>query len=422
MDFKNNLIYYVPFTIFALVIYRNSLLPGGSLVLGKENILFLCIILLAILVSVDFYYLSKQNLLNITRFNFVIFVSFLILGLSTVLYNLQEIKKLNYLIRYLTFISYFIIFFILLPRHLNIFKTRFITLVFCIGAFSFIISLYGLFALTTGLNPQGAYHNYLHSILLHPNYAAPIFVFGAACTIYYYYNSRGEDFSLIKKVLILVAIFIQFLAILLTFSRNGIFAFSIFCIFFSLFVFRKKYIFFIPLFFISFPLFLLNFITAKGFGSLISRLYLLIPAYQMMIESKKRLIWGYGITDTFSVYSDYMILFNVIENDIQNPHNAFISAILMFGLIFVFVIAIFYLFLLYKGAKLSLKSRKSEEQLFYGFLVSVIITSIALGTFESQLVMTEYFTLQPFLIFSGILYLSIIKYDSSEQFYKIEKN
>ncbi|KXK45386.1 MAG: glycosyl transferase family 2 [Chlorobi bacterium OLB5] len=141
----------------------------------------------------------------------------------------------------------------------------------------------------------------------------------------------------------------------------------------------------------------------------------------MMIESKKRLIWGYGITDTFSVYSDYMILFNVIENDIQNPHNAFISAILMFGLIFVFVIAIFYLFLLYKGAKLSLKSRKSEEQLFYGFLVSVIITSFALGTFESQLVMTEYFTLQPFLIFSGILYLSIIKYDSSEQFYKIEK-
>lgn len=406
MSYRSNSIYYYSFLIILIIVFRNSIIPGSSFFIGKENIIIVTLFGLCILMSLNLKEFFNYNVIILNKENRLIFLAFITLCFSTIAYNIQELSKIAYLVRYLSFCVLFITYFYLLPKFVMNRPYYFSKIIKMFSIYVFILAFYGLLAFFGGFNPQGTFHSFVHSILRHPNYASPIFVIGAMCTAYYYLDSK-DILNNMSRVFYVFAFFVDVVAIFLTYSRNSIFAILVFCILLSFFVFRKKVLFYLPVFLISLPYFAFSFVTAKGFGSMMSRLLLLIPAYQMMAANTTRLIWGYGITNTFKVYLDYMILYDVVENDIQNPHNAFVSAVLMFGMIFVAVLSLFYVLLLFKGTLRSFKSKNKKEQLYIGFLVSAIGTCFALGIFESQLVMTEYNIIQPFLFFSGLLYASL---------------
>jgi O-antigen ligase len=98
-------------------------------------------------------------------------------------------------------------------------------------------------------------------------------------------------------------------------------------------------------------------------------------------------------------------MYGVFE-DVNNPHNSYISYIMMYGLIFTVLFVTFILYNVIVGIKNSIKSRIREEQLLFGLFVSVVVSYMVQGLFESQLAMTDYFMMIPFLIFSGLLYTS----------------
>lgn len=406
MNYKNISIYLYSLLIILIIVYRNSIIPGSNSLIGKENIVIVSLFGLTMLVNMNIKEILNFNVLLVNKDNKLIVFAFIILFLSTVVYNIQELTKISLLIRFVSFVVLFITYFILLPRFVIYRPEYFNRIIRIFSVFAFALSLYGLLAYLGGFNPQGTFHSFVHSVIRHPNYASPIFVIGAMCAAYYYISNK-ENLGNASRMFYIFSFIIDVLAIFLSFSRNSIFAVLIFCSLFSLFVFRKKVVLYLPVFLVSLPYFALSFVTAKGFGSMVSRFLLLIPAYEMMVSSKTRLIWGYGVTNTFKVYSDYMVLYDVVENDIQNPHNAFVSAVLMFGIIFVFILTLFYVHMLFKGALISFKSKIRKEQLYIGFLVSAIGACFALGIFESQLVMTEYNIIHPFLFFSGLLFASI---------------
>jgi hypothetical protein len=147
-----------------------------------------------------------------------------------------------------------------------------------------------------------------------------------------------------------------------------------------------------------------SYFSAKGYSSFISRIYLLIPVYDMMITSTTKLLWGYGLTDTFKVYLDYNLYNPVGEYYINNPHNAVASLVLMFGVIFSLIILMFLTFNLVKFTVLSVKTKSSQLQLLYGYIVSMLVSYIFLSLFDSSVLMPEFFNMQLFLIFWGLIY------------------
>jgi O-antigen ligase len=252
--------------------------------------------------------------------------------------------------------------------------------------------------------PLPKFFGNLTSLTNHPNYVPPLIVVGILCNLFLLYF-RKEDIAILTKIVYVFTILVQILAVLLSFSRTGMIGIAIGALVFLVFVFRKRTLIVLPFIVILFPLFVLNFVKAKGFDSFISRFYLLIPAYFMLISDKIHLLWGYGVTNATKVYVEYKSMYGVFE-DVNNPHNSYISYIMMYGLIFTVLFVTFILYNVIVGIKNSIKSRIREEQLLFGLFVSVVVSYMVQGLFESQLAMTDYFMMIPFLIFSGLLYTS----------------
>ncbi|MBZ0204302.1 MAG: O-antigen ligase family protein [Ignavibacteria bacterium] len=275
-------------------------------------------------------------------------------------------------------------------------------LVYFFSISSFIISLIGLLMFFSGFFPMLTFQGLLISVTNHPNYIPPLVVIGVLSTLYIYYT-KSEFNSLFSKVFLIVSSITQGFALLLSFSRTGMIALAAGLLIFLAFVYRKKMLLMLPIVVFAVPFFLVGFVKAKGFVSFISRFYLLIPAYYMLISDKTKLLWGYGVTDATKTYVQYKFEYGAFE-DVNNPHNSYISYIMMYGLIFSFLFIVFIFGLLYKGIKNAIHVNDSQSKLFYGFIISVVISYLIQGLFESQMAMTDYFMMVPFLIFSGMLY------------------
>ncbi|MBC8485026.1 MAG: hypothetical protein H8D45_03185 [Bacteroidetes bacterium] len=126
----------------------------------------------------------------------------------------------------------------------------------------------------------------------------------------------------------------------------------------------------------------------------------------MITLNTDRLLWGYGVSNAMKVFKEYME--NMIsEEKIDDPHNSFAYLILLFGLIFTIVILFFVCKTIFKGIVKIFKSYSDDEYnklIFYSFLVSLLMSLMIHGIFDAELVKTEFYSLQFFLIFLSILY------------------
>lgn len=400
LSISNKVFFYFPMLIILIPLYRNSILPGNKILITYDIYLLFTFMSLYLLVIFDFnkFLSTKVILLNGTsKFITLLYITFFI---STFVFNIHEVYKSFNLVRLLLFIQYFLIYFWILPKFILIHADYFLKLVTIIVFFSFITAAIGFMMLI--LNIDANKPGQLVSFIGHPNDVAVIFIIGIISTIFYI-DWRKKKLSKEKKTILYGVVFFQLIALLLTYTRAGYIGLGVGLIFYYFLKYRQKFLYLFPIFILLIIIVIPPFFTAKGFGSFTSRLFLLIPAFNMMTNDLSALIWGYGATNAFAEFLKFN-MFNIAgEEHLNNPHNIVASLILMFGLIFTVIILIYISLLLIRFSLKSIKSTNLINKSVYSFLVSILLAYIFLSLFDSSVVMPEFYNMQIFLIFLGIL-------------------
>lgn len=389
--------------IFIMVIYRNSWLPGGNALQGKE--IFVIVILIALIFV---YQLDSTVLTNFLNYNFLrfenIFFLFIFLSycISILIYNIQELSTIFNIFYTVTFLGYTFLFFIKVPQILcnskELMKT-FFSFIFYIGSF---IAIFGLMIYFAGISPIEKYDFAAYSIIVHPNFTANLYTSFIICSVFYYLY-YGTEFSDFYRKIVFVSIILQLLSLLFTFGRGGYVGTAVSLgILFTLY-YRKKIILIFPIIISLSVLIFPRFLSAKGTGSFLSRFLLLIPAYHMMNENRTVFLWGYGAFSNIEIFSKYMIIYNIVEENISDPHNSYIRLILMFGIIFTISLLSYILYLSSRLFFRIIKSSSPKERLFNIFLLAAVVGLLVQNLFDSGLSSTVFFHIQFFLVYLGII-------------------
>lgn len=385
------------------MLYRNSWLPGGYALQGKEIFVIVAIIALTFV-----YQLDSNVFANILNFNFVrfenIFFFFILLtySISILVYNRQEISSVFNIFYTATFLGYTYLFFIKIPRILCSSKElmhSFFRFIFYLGSF---IAAFGLLIYFAGISPIEKYDFAAYSLIVHPNFTANLYTSFIICSVFYYLSYKGE-FSDVYRKIVFSSIVVQLLSLLFTFGRGGYIGTAISLGLLFTFYYRKRIILVFPVVLTLLFLVLPRFFSAKGTGSFLSRFLLLIPAYHMMNESRTVFLWGYGAFSNIEVFSKYMVIYNIMEENISDPHNSFIRLILMFGILFTVSLLVYILYLTSRLFYMVIKSTAPKDRLLYGFLFSAVAGLLVQNLFDSGLSSTVFFHIQFFLIYLGII-------------------
>jgi hypothetical protein len=398
MIYNNKLNFYVPIFVFLIMVYRSSWLPGASFLLGNSLYLIIVSGLFLFVFNFDFnkflgYRLFRKNPYR----TYSIFIIFAVI-VSIFLYNIQEVTKFNSLIRLLAYLSTFYIYLILFPKIITSDKNYLRKFISFISNFGFVCALFGF--LTLNSHPVGKFQGMLVSFITHPNNTSIIFTFTIPATLYLYFVLNKDNFSL-RKYYLIFSVIIQIFAQLFTLTRAGMIATFIGLLIFLIFKYRFKVLWLSPLI-LPIPFFASGFFYAKGAGSFFSRLFLLIPAYYMITENKIRFLWGYGITDAFLKYRNSLLIYNITEENIDDPHNTYISLLIMFGAVITVLLISFMIYFLYKIYREYSVSSTINSKFFYIFSFSFLISLFIQGFFDSEIVIVEYFTIQFMLTIIGI--------------------
>lgn len=362
-------------------------------------ILFTFIILLLNFNIIDYLNFNFNNI-----FKHYFFLLLFLLFFISLLFNTQEISNFYYLTRLITFFCYLYLYFHLLPKLFNENPDYFFKFLRYLIGLGTLIGFLGLLMLFIGFSPSATRVGKFVAYANDPNFVAGNFIYCVLSTIYYLINKR-EIININKKLILFGCLFIQCISLYFTYSRTSIIALLLGFILYTFYIFRKKQLLTVyPFILAILPTVIIKVIQSKGFISVIMRFLLLVPAYYMVNNNTKRLLMGFGVTDAFAEYEKAKLFYNVFaEENINNPHNMFVSLILMFGLIFTVIFVIITFGFIFRCIKKSLHSPRSEK-LFVGFVLSVLLGLFYQGLFESQIVQVEYASLQPFLICLGLLY------------------
>lgn len=384
------------------MIYRNSWIPGGNLLGGKEIYVVFLFSLLVFLILLDFNKILKVNI-NINIKYFYILMLLFVLFVSLITNSINEFKSLYKIVRFYIFFFYVFLYLYYIPS-LIIRKHEFFNyLIKFYTVLGLIIGTVGIIMYFAKIVPISTYTNqtrYL-SFIIHPNYVSFLLTITSVTSLFYYlyYGKNKRQFF---KILIIITIIIQLISQFFTLSRGGLLG-TTFGIFFLLFFkFRKKVILIVPALFSVIIYLAIQVFRTKGIASTFARFLLMIPVYYMLKEQSIHTIFGYGITNSFDAYSSYRGLYEIIEA-VNNPHNTFLSIFIMFGIVFAILLFFYFIYLVFKGSIYSLKAKENEEKMFYAFLTSNLIAVFLHGLFDSMLIMPEYFVMQFFLIILGLM-------------------
>ena len=406
MNYKNKLIFYISILIILIMFYRTSWLPGQYSL--SQYVFYIIVILFLFLflfvVRIDKILRLKVQL--ITEGNKYYSILIFLFLFSVLFFNSQEISEFKSICIIISYFAYFLIFFIYLPNFLFENKTYYKKFINFISILGFFCAILGLILLFSGIYPVPRHETNLVSIIYHPNNVSIIFTYTSITTLYFFLWQK-KNFTFNQKVFYLTSFFIQILAQLYSFTRAGIIATLFSIMIFFVFVFRSKFILVIPVIIVSLSSIVTYFFVAKGFISFIGRFFLLVPAYKMITDSTNRLLWGYGVSNAMKVYKKDYVETMIAEKNIDDPHNSLAYLIMLFGLLFTIVILFFVCKTIFRGIVKIFKNQSDggyNKLIFYSFLVSLLMSLMIQGLFDAELVKTEFYSLQFFLVFLRILY------------------
>lgn len=407
MDIANNRIYfYIPFSLIIIGLYRNSWLPGNSALIDKEIFIIFGISVAYLLLIIDFQKILNFDIKPVNVYDKYIVILFLLFLVSTI-YNTHEVSSVKNAIRLIDYLFFFVIFFMIFPRLLllpDMFR-KFVLILAITGIWT---AFFGIMLLFADIHPSPEFTGSLVSFIQQPNYVPFIFNLGILATLYYL-DWQFDELSFFEKVLYIFSILIQIFALLLTLSRGAYIGLGVGIISYFIFKYRTKVLLITPFFLALIVIIVPPFFKAKGFASFISRLNLLIPAYIMIMKDNVSFLWGYGVTSALKTFEEYNGVYNITgdlrESQLNNPHNAVVSLMLMFGVVFTCVILFVVSLLLIRTVLKIFRLKNVKERLFFGFLVSVILSLVFQSIFDSEIVILEFFSMQILLVFLGFVTL-----------------
>ena len=336
--------------------------------------------------------------------NKILTFSAVLLLISSVVFNINEFKSPYYISFYLAYLFNFGIYFFMFPLFIMNNKEYFYKFLNFVSIFSLIFCFCGLFFLFLGISTEVRFDGKVTSIMIHPNFVPSVALVGLFSTLVLIHICDKSQLN--KKLLYIFSFFIQFLALAFSFTRDGMIAFVVGIAIFYFITFRKAFLYSLPVSIALVPLMVIEFIKFKGFNSFVSRFFLLIPAYYLMISDKTRLLWGYGASNSTEMYVKYKVLYNVLE-DVNSPHNSYISFILMYGLLFTALFSLFVVILLFKGFKYAWRIPDHDSKIVVAAFVSICVAYLVINLFESHLAMAHLTMMHPFLIFLGLLFFTL---------------
>ena len=216
----NRWLFYIPFSFIILGFYRNSWLPGGHSLYGKEIFIIFVISCFYLLLVMDFRQTFGQPIRALNGKNKYVFLLFILLLISIISYNLQEVSVVKNFIRLMDFVFFFMIFFLIQPRLVINNPEFFKRLVLIILFTGVITASLGLILLLSGVDPVPQFQGSLVSFIDEPNYVPFIFNLGIIASIFYL-DWQKEKLSVFAKYFIVVSILIQLTALLFTLSRGA---------------------------------------------------------------------------------------------------------------------------------------------------------------------------------------------------------
>lgn len=400
MVLKNRLILLLPLISYFVTFYKSTWLPGNKMFINTSFYVMEVLTVVTFLLFVDFSVLNS-GIRFFYKENKILTISAFLLLISSVFFNMSEFKSPYYTSFYLAYLFNFGIYFIMLPLFIINNKEYFYKFVNFISVFSLVFCFLGLCFLFLGISTEVRFQGKVTSIMVHPNFVPSVALVGLFSTLILLHTCDKSQLN--KKLLFAISFFIQFIALAFSFTRDGMIAFVVGIAVFYFITYRKIFFYSLPVSIVLVPLFVVEFIKYKGFMSFVSRFLLLIPAYYLMISDKTRLLWGYGASNATDMYVKYKVLYNVLE-DVNSPHNSYISYILMYGLIFTAVFSFFVLYLLYKGFRFSNRLKDHNSKVVVAAFISICIAYLVINLFESHLAMAHLTMMHPFLIFLGLLF------------------
>jgi len=221
--------------------------------------------------------------------------------------------------------------------------------------------------------------------------------------------------SRLAKYFYFVSVSLQIVAQFLTFDRAGMIGTTVGLLIFLSFYYKNKFIYVLPLIGLII-LYGYKFSQVKGYGSFISRYYLLIPAFEMIFRSRDRLLWGYGLTDGLIEYRKNVLVYDISEYLIRDPHNSYVTLVMMFGLVFtIFLISLIGI-LFFKCLKRIIDSKNNRVSLYYLFLLSSLLAILIQSLFDAEIIQVQYYVMHYLFILLGLMYISIKKNDVVRNF------
>jgi len=400
---KNRLILILPIISYFVVFYKSTWLPGNKYFISTSFYVVIFFTFVTFLLLVDFEILkSKYYIFDRDKRIFVLITAVFII--SSFVFNLHEFKSVYYTSFYLAYLFNFLIYFIVLPLLIINNKDLLFKMLYGISFFSLIFSIIGLLLLFLGISTEVRFVGKVTSIMVHPNFVPAVTLVGLFSTLIIIHTTHKSQFNI--KLFFIVSFLIQFMALFLSYTRDGMIAMISGLGIFYLLTFRRYFLYSLPITMIIVPVFIYEFIKMKGFLSFLTRFLLLIPAYHLMLSDKLRLLWGYGASNATDMYLKYKILYNILE-DVNSPHNAYISYILMYGLIFTLLFLYFILRTLFRGIKYAWQMEDHNVRIIVSAFVSICIAYLVVNLFESHLAMAHLTMMHPFLIFLGLIYFSL---------------
>lgn len=377
-----------------------SWIPFAGIIEDKESIL---IIFISFILFVTSFNLNGSPLsITNSKFKYKLPIYFLLLSfiISTILFNPQELSSIVNILNLIALFLNVLIFTKIFPEFIIFNPIYFEKFVKLLTLFGIVTAIFGLLLLASGYQPNQM-AVYLISFIRHPNGVSIIFSITIVSTLYYYYWKK-DTLPIAKRYFYIFSIVIQFIAELLTQSRTGILGVVVSLIVFFFFQYRKKIILLLPLFIVGINFFVLTYIVQKGAASFISRFRLWLVAYNLIMKESNRLYWGYGFTESNILFKKNASIYAEI---VEHPHNAYISILLMFGVIFLSIFILFMIILSISNVIKLVKAKCNDEKLFYNFILSLMLSFLFQGLFESPLVLFWYFMMPVFLIILGFQYL-----------------
>lgn len=417
LSIKNSdIIFYLSLILIPFGMFSKMWISGlQSAFMGKEYYIILLIGTFIILLSFDLEeFLSLSLKFPNIESKFLLLLSILIL-ISTIIFNPVEFSKISYIVVWLSYIVLFLVYFFILPR-LILNNTNYLIKFFkIISNFGFLFSLLGILMYIGNIHPIPDYAFGMISLINHPNNTSIVITITLFPTIYLTIINWNKFTTFIKSFYIF-SILLQLTGQMLTYTRAGMIATSIGLIFFFIMYFKGKSLLIMPILFIIVPVFGVAFFQAKGFASFISRFYLLLPAYTLIIRSRESLLWGYGLNNSIIEYKKTLVQFLPNEYLINDPHNTYVTLMLMFGVIFTLMLMIMVFVIIIKCFYRAIKFKNYELKLFYLLIVSSTLSILTQGLFDTELIKADFYTIHYLLVMFGLAYYSFKIISKNEKF------